>query len=406
MPDITPACPRCAHPLVRSRRTLVERQWRGHRRWRCKHPGCGWAGLLPLAVTGLTAPPGQADPSAPRSAPWSALRSAVRPTLDAVTALARRARPQPRQALAVAAAGLLVAAATAWMLRPAAVEAVMVGSNVVHRGTHLEGERLAPDHPLHSLLPAQTMEDEPRGLTEAAGATLRVRRFCAWGLPGRNPYRGSAAQALQTATLSPTVVKQIAADIKAGRRVDRVHIGNAVIRAERSGREFDPQRMALTYGMTLCVDARVNFPAGHSEGADLYEAMDDDGRIYAVMVPDVCGNVSVLGQRYVRQAAPAAKTARSDRGGSGERGGSGGTTAGQAAATTGDPRPWMLVPPEQRIRQLPDGLRYADRGGDTDGGRRDTDGQSVNTPGSLALSGLALVALWLVRRLRARSSDG
>ena len=32
--------------------------------------------------------------------------------------------------------------------------------------------------------------------------------------------------------------------------------------------------------------------------------MDDDGRIYAVMVPDVCGNVSVLGQRYVREALP------------------------------------------------------------------------------------------------------
>jgi len=28
--------------------------------------------------------------------------------------------------------------------------------------------------------------------------------------------------------------------------------------------------------------------------------MDDDGQIYAVMVPDVCGNVAVLGERYAQ----------------------------------------------------------------------------------------------------------
>jgi len=324
----------------------------------------------------------------------SAMTSATTSALGSLTLLTRRARPHARQALGLAAGGLLVAAATAWMLRPVPTEAVMVGNHVVHRGTHLEGERLAPAHPLHSLLPAQAMEDEPRGYTEAEGALLRVRRHCAWGLPGRNPYRGSAVQALQTATLSPTVVKQIAADIHAGRRVDRVHIGNAVIRAERSGREFDPRRVAMTYGMTLCVDTRINFTAGHSEGGDLYEAMDDDGRIYAVMVPDVCGNVSVLGQRYVREAAPTPRAAHGDATARG--------TATAAATTTADPRPWMRLPPEQRIRQLPDGLRYADREGDRDDARRDVDSQPVDTPGSLALSGLALAALWLVRRLARR----
>ena len=342
---------------------------------------------------GVAALGGQAQFSAARSVLRSVTHLAHLAHLTHLTHLARLARPHARRALTLAVGGLLVAAATAWTLRPAPVEAVMVGSHVVHRGTHLDGERLAPAHPLHSLLPAQAMEDEPRGYTEAEGALLRVRRFCAWGLPGRNPYRGSAVQALQTATLSPKVVKQIAADIKAGRRVDRVRVDNAVIRAERSGREFDPQRVAMTYGMTLCVDTRINFKAGHSEGGDLYEAMDDDGRIYAVMVPDVCGNVSVLGQRYVRAAAPTSNGAGTD------------TTPGQAATATADPRTWMLLPPEQRIRQLPDGLRYADVASDPDGGRRSTDGQSVNTPGSLALSGLALAALWLVRRLRTRSSD-
>ena len=240
---------------------------------------------------------------------------------------------------------------------------LMVGSHVVHRGTHLDGERLAPTHPLHSRLPAQAMEAEPRGYSEAESALLRVRRHCAWGLPGRNPYRGSAVQALQTATLSPTVVKQIASDIRAGRRVDRVRIDNSTIRAERSGREFDPQRVAMTYGMTLCVDTRINLSAGHSEGADLYEAMDDDGRIYAVMVPDACGNVSVLGQRYVRETAPTPAAA--------------GLDATAASSTRADPRPWMRLPPEERIRQLPDGLRYADREG-VDDVRPGTDGQPVN----------------------------
>ena len=355
---------------MRSRRSRAEREQQGSRRWRCKQPGCLWAGLLPQPA--LPAPRIPALPSA----------------LGAATALARRARPHARQALALAAVGLLTAAATAWMLRAKPVETVMVGSHVVHRGTHLDGERLAPTHPLHSRLPAQAMEAEPRGYSEAEGALLRVRRHCAWGLPGRNPYRGSAVQALQTATLSPTVVKQIASDIRAGRRVDRVRIDNSTIRAERSGREFDPQRVAMTYGMTLCVDTRINLGAGHSEGADLYEAMDDDGRIYAVMVPDACGNVSVLGQRYVREAAPTPAAT--------------GLDATAASSTRADPRPWMRLPPEERIRQLPDGLRYADREG-VDDVRPGTDGQPVNTPGSLALSGLALAALWLVRRLRIRS---
>ena len=51
----------------------------------------------------------------------------------------------------------------------------------------------------------------------------------------------------------------------------------------------------MTYGTTLCLGTRVNFPAGHTEAAALYEAADHSGRVYAVMVPKVCGNVSVLG---------------------------------------------------------------------------------------------------------------
>ncbi len=349
-------CPACGHGLRRSHRNRLERQAAGHRRWRCAQPGCGWAGLLPQPL---------ADGSGP---------------LLPLPTISPGARRVSRQGLALGLATLAAAAATAWWMRPAAPEAVMVGQHVVHRGTHLEGERLPSAHPLQALLPAQSLEAEPAGYTTTEDALLRVRRHCAWGLPGRNPYRGSPEQALQTATLSPTVVKQIAADIQAGRRVDRVQISNTVIRAERSGREFDPQRVAMTYGMTMCVDTRVNFASGqHHEAGDLYEAMDDDGRIYAVMVPDVCGNVSVLGQRYVREAAP--------------------QVAGAASAPE-DGRPWMRLPPDQRIRQLPDALRFAEADDPERRQRLDAQGRAVSEPGSLALGGLALAALWWARRQR------
>ena len=282
-------------------------------------------------------------------------------------------------ALALALGVMMVAAAGSWLIRPAAPPAVMVGTHVVHRGTHLDGERLPPDHPLRRLMPAQAMETEPQGYTQTGDQPLRMRRHCAWGLPGRHPYRGSPEQALRSATLSPTVVRQIATDIRAGRRVDRVQIRNDGVRAVRSGREFDPARVAMTYGMTLCVDTRINFVTGHSEDGDLYEAMDDDGRMYAVMVPDVCGNVSVLGQRYVRATAP---------------------KAAASGAAPADSRPWMRLPPEERPRELPWGLRYADRLDQQDAGPSADGGRPISAPGTLALCGLALAALWLVRQSR------
>ncbi len=288
-----------------------------------------------------------------------------------------------RGTLAVVAGGVLAALATAFVMRSQAPGAVMVGPHVVLRGTHLEGEPLPAAHPLRRALPAPASDAEPGAFAEDGSTLLRLRRHCAWGLPGRNPYRGSAVQALQTATLPATVVRQIAADIRAGKRVDRVTISNDGIRARRSGREFDSQRVAMTYGMTMCVDTRVNFSPGHSEQADLYEAMDDDGRVYAVMVPDVCGNVSVLGQRYV--SAPEQPTSA-------------------ANASAEDPRPWLRVPPEDRLRDLPDALRFVD--GDSGGrdprsaGAGRSAGTAVGAPGTLALSVLALALAWLVVRVR------
>ena len=123
---------------------------------------------------------------------------------------------------------------------------------------------------------------------------LRLRRGCRWGQPGRAPYQGSTRQALLAAGLPDEVVVQIDALRQQGRKSGRLAMTRGGIRHTGDGRVFPARGFALSYGMTLCLDSSVNFAKGHVEMADLYEARDTQGRPYAVMVPDVCGNVSVL----------------------------------------------------------------------------------------------------------------
>ena len=142
-------------------------------------------------------------------------------------------------------------------------------------------------------------------VTTATGATpaqtaLKIRQGCAWGQPGRNPYRGSTEQALTAAGLPAEVVQQIAAMRQGGQKTGRLQISSAAIRSDDGARQFDPGALAMSFGNTLCLHSRVNFAPGHTEPADLYEAKDAQGRLYAVMVPDVCGNVTVLGPRNKR----------------------------------------------------------------------------------------------------------
>ncbi len=207
--------------------------------------------------------------------------------------------------------------------------------------------------------------DEPAARPEATATRLQLRRHCAWGQPGRSPYRGTPEQAMVLAQLPPEVVRRIDADIRTGNVTDRLTITNASIRADSSKREFDPGTVAMTYGHTLCLGTRVNFEEGHAERADLYEATAADGRVYAVMVPHVCGNVSVLGQRAERlRRAPA------------------------GGAQTAD----------DAMRRLPDALMHAD-----DDGRRfaSAEGGSRSVPEPATL-GLVLAGLMLLAVLRRR----
>lgn len=137
-------------------------------------------------------------------------------------------------------------------------------------------------------------------------APLSMRRNCSWGQPGRLPYQGTVEQALLHARLPPEVVAEVSQRAARRQVSDRVTIANNGIRGQQHGHQFDPQRVALTFGHTLCLNSRVNFVAGHEEQGDLYEVADRQGRLHAVMIPDVCGNVSVLGQRGERRRTLAA----------------------------------------------------------------------------------------------------
>ena len=163
---------------------------------------------------------------------------------------------------------------------------IAVGARLFARGEAFDGDALPTAHPLWTLA---AYDAEPPPLT--------LRRFCAWARPGRMPYRGTADEALRAAQLPAEVRRQIGAAIARGQATDRLTIGNDTIRAVSSKTEFDPAQIAMTYGRTLCLGTRVNFKPGHVESANLFQATDTDGRVYSVMVPDACGNVSVIKAR-------------------------------------------------------------------------------------------------------------
>jgi hypothetical protein len=239
------------------------------RRYRCR--GCGWEGLQlasaerrPAALRRLAATVGLA-------------------VVVAVTLVTLVGEKAPDEA------GLL-----------------MLGGQAFAAGEHFDGVAVAEGHPLAeaSLEPvAQALggdaADPPAGQAVTAPGTptragLTLRQYCAWGDPGRSPYLGTAAQALRAAGLPDEVVERVAGHIRAGRSIDRVSIRRGEVRGEESGLRFDPRRIALTYGTTMCLDSAVNFAPGHVEYAELFVATDDQGQTHYVMIPDVCGNVSVL----------------------------------------------------------------------------------------------------------------
>ena len=265
-------------------------------RYRCANLSCGWQGLLPRERRSQPVQdPARAGLLRQVSAlklPWGRAGSVM---------------------LVMALLVLVGVQGTRQLLGAPPVRA----SLTLPAGEHHEGDPLPPTHPwLRPVVLAAADAASAAGAAVAPGPAgaasdtavdpLDMRRGCAWGTPGRNPYRGTVEQALLHARLPPEVVQEVSRKVRAHEVADRLEIRTGRIHGEQHGREFDPQRVALSFGKSLCLNSRVNFPLGHVERADLYEATDKRGRRHAVMVPDVCGNVSVLGERGERRRTLAA----------------------------------------------------------------------------------------------------
>lgn len=254
-------CPSCGAPLDRVHRHVVDRWislFRSVHRYRCVDPACGWEGVL-----------GRDRVGAADEMRWPALLIAFAAGVLATAAVWQGVRVLQQRAAAEARAA------------SAQVKGVEAQSRATPAGADFRGVPL----------PATDAR------VKANPSPLQLRHSCAWGVPGGNPYRGTVVQALAAARLPPEVVRKIADMAERGWAYDQVEISRNGIQTVNGRRRFGRDVRAMAFGDTLCFNTRVNFEPGHVEYAALYEAEDAGGKRYTVMVPYVCQNVSVLGER-------------------------------------------------------------------------------------------------------------
>ena len=345
--DPTPLrCPGCGAATLRLSRRLglaqagpagsAARRYR----YRCRAADCGWRGSL-------------ASRSGWPSAVWRAAAAPARRLLLGLGLLT---------AVGVSGGVLLVSGLETWGRHVAGLGPAP--------GRSHDGLPLAPASQAQggqALLAQATLAAAPAALAASAGLTLR--HACAWGQPGRNPYRGSTEQALTAAGLPPEVVRQIAAQRLDGQKVGRLQISRDAIRLDDGSRAFSPRQLAMSFGTSLCLNSHVNFAPGHVEAADLFEARDAQGRVHAVMVPDVCGNVTVLGTRQAGGVVAGVSGALADRS---QALASVAATLARApadpgtAADGGRPGPSAGAPTGAPARTSPDGAEATGRPGESD----------------------------------------
>jgi predicted RNA-binding Zn-ribbon protein involved in translation (DUF1610 family) len=269
------ACPECGQEVHRIHRHLRDRMMslglRVHR-YRCTNAACGWEG-----VVSMPRPPAGRRKwfawAAPSATSWGA-----------------------RAAWMLVGAVCVVAPIEAgryfleWQRERAAAASAAAARKA-------EPQLLAP-------LPGESV-DGPLLATQETPAPGRAkplerRAGCLWGVPGRDPYKGTVRQVLAGANVPQDVVGKIDSMVVSGRKTGRVEITSKGIWTEDGRRHFDSNVVAMGFGNTLCFNTKVNFRQAHVEMADLYEATDASGAKYSVMVPYVCGNVAVLAERAER----------------------------------------------------------------------------------------------------------
>jgi predicted RNA-binding Zn-ribbon protein involved in translation (DUF1610 family) len=365
------ACPQCGANVWRVHRQLSDRVaslFRNVHRYRCREVDCGWEGTI-------ARPPRRTAARRSTFARWTLAGLAASLVVIAFV----RLHPDPRVVEA----------------RPG-ICAIETAPRYVPSGESYDGFELGQD-----------------GLSKAlAGAGLSVRQGCAWGVPGRSPYKGSVKEALVAARLPEEVVSKIDSMVAHGAVSDRVEIRRDSIRTVNGKRQFDTKIVAMGFGQTLCFATQVNFRPGHVEIADLYDAQDASGTNYAVMIPYVCGNVSVLAERAERpEVASVAGTGSPEAGTEGTR---------RPSIVGGGQGVWV-APERGSLFAGPPGTRGGttagggttgggNPGGGTTGGggggeicRPDNSVQAVPEPGTIAVLIAALAAMSFSTRLGRRN---
>jgi len=347
-------CPQCGTAIARIPRRPEDRAASATaavRRYRCIAPACGWEGT--------------------QAATWA--DTVVERRRRRELARARARRPMKERAIFWAAIGLACIALGAGgvkLYRNYSAQVLAKSARVVPFGISDLGRPLASGHPFLKKdvdIPPHAMQARPTATTVRATApappnpvaagkvavpigadgddtSLSLREGCAWGNPGRNPYQGTVRQALSGARLPPEVARMLEEKIRQRQVTDQLEIRNDKIRAVTTDAAFEARAIKMTFGKTLCLNTRVNFKPGHVERADLYEVADSRGMTYSVMVPYVCGNVSVLGARAERDNGPQdvlASSAERPGDGSSSLASVGGQSAvtGQAGPVGGAPVP-------------------------------------------------------------------
>ena len=255
-------CPVCGSEVERVHRNTVDRWvslFRSVHRYQCTTPACGWHGLLGRDSEDTAA----ARPTWRTAAVWF--------LVGALSALA-----------AVQATRLYLRSQNAPRTAPVALQGTELQSRSTPPGQDYDGQELPADDK------RVTQNTSP----------LTLRQSCAWGVPGGNPYRGTVSQALIAAQLPPVVVRKISEMAERGWTSGQVEISRNGIFTVDHRRSFGNTAKSMGYGNSMCFNMRVNFKPGHVEHAALYEATDEQGRTHTVMVPYVCQNVAVLGERF------------------------------------------------------------------------------------------------------------